>query len=143
MLHRGHCTSASEMKQRTWTHDFKKQTQETQTTGGPATRWSLFLLPIPDVGFQARGIHRALWDFTWAGKAVSMHCRASQGSMRWRRGYCAEHRGCLPLLQHGATQGEAPSGRSQTCFRRAFKDCERQMAPAASENVFHRTKSCP
>jgi hypothetical protein len=40
----GHCTSASAMKQWTWTHAIKKQTEESEKKGRPATR--LALLPL-------------------------------------------------------------------------------------------------
>lgn len=132
----GHCTSASAMKQRTWTRAIKKHTQEAENKGRPATRLALLLLPDADVGRQPQKIHRALWTFTGSGKAVSMHCRACRGEMRWRQGRRTEHRRGLPVLQHNAAQGEASRGRRQTRFRRPFQAGKGQVAPAAGQGRF-------
>lgn len=128
------------MKQRTWTHAIK-QTEESEKTCCAAPRRTVLLLRAADVGRQPAKVHRALWTFARSGKAVSMHCRARRGEMRWRQGRRGEHRRGLPFLQRDAAQGEASRGRGQTCVRRALPAGKGQVAPAAGQGSIQQTKN--
>lgn len=75
------CTSASAMKQRTWTHDFKQTNPKSQTQGRREPRVALLLLPLSYVGDRSEYLRGTLSGAGPGSLALSVYSRAFGGAV--------------------------------------------------------------
>ena len=99
----GHCTSASAMKQRTWTRAIKKHTQEAENKGRPATRLALLLLPDADVGRQPQKNSSCTMDFhrVWQSGFNALPSMSRRDAMAARTSHRTSSRPACSATQRG------------------------------------------